>query len=256
MSSQLNLKKIFYTLFLSLLLLSLTQVGWAKATFPEPTGYVNDYVGILSSQQKQTLTNAITELEEKTSAEVAIAVVESIDPYDIEQYAVKLFEKWAIGVKEKDNGVLIVLALQERSVRIEVGYGLEGILPDGLAGEIIRSDMIPFFKEKNYAEGLIQGTRAVIKQVAKEYQVDITGLPSAKKPIHQKDTALGSLLEFIFLILFFILVFGFKSGLLGFFLFGPRGGGYWGSGGGGGFGGGFGGFGGGSSGGGGASGRW
>jgi len=256
-----NAKKIFLFLFLCLCLSCLiltAQCGHKTIEFPKPIGYVNDYAKILSQQDIQSVNTYIQELQEKTTAEVAVVTMKSVVPYDINDYAVKLFEKWGIGVKGDDNGVLILLALKERKVRIEVGYGLEGILPDGLAGQIIRQSMIPYFKQENYGQGIINGTIAVIHQISREYNIEITGLPKtfAPKSHRPEGSALSSILELLFIMLFFIIAFGFKSGLLGFFLFGPRRGGYWGSGGGGGFGGGFGGFGGGASGGGGATGGW
>jgi len=247
-----------------------------EITFPQYTGYVNDEAKLLSSQDKETLSRLIQELQQKTTVEIAVVTVESVAPYEINLYAVKLFEKWGIGVKGKDNGILILLALQEREVRIEVGYGLEEILPDGLVGEIIRKYMIPFFKKGKYGQGLVAGTEAVISRIAQQYQVQISGLPKVAPEEAEDQKAPDSDsdgLEFILILLFIVLLLGWKSGLLWYWFFGPPGGGYWGHRGGGGFrgggfggwssggfggwgGGGFGGFGGGSSGGGGATGKW
>jgi uncharacterized protein len=240
-----------------------------EMNLPEYKGYVNDFAEVLSPQEEETITNLTRELQQKTTAEVAVVTLESVAPYEINLYAVKLFEKWGIGVKGKDNGVLILMALKEHEVRIEVGYGLEGILPDGLTGEIIRKYMVPAFKKGKYGNGIVSGTMAVILQVSKEYHVEITGLPKIPEAGEQQEpeSDLHSMMEFIFTLLFLILLLGWKTGLLTYFIFGPRGGGYWGGRGGGGFGGGgfggggggfggFGGFGGGSSGGGGATGRW
>ena len=245
------------------------QHGGQEMDLPEYRGYVNDFAEVLSQQEEETMTNLIRELQQKTTAEVAVVTVHSVAPYDLNLYAVKLFEKWGIGVKGKDNGVLILIALKEHEVRIEVGYGLEGILTDGLTGEIIRKYMIPSFKKGDYGKGTVAGTMAVVVQVAKEYHVKITGLPETPETGEQQEpeSDLHAMLEFMFTLLFLILLFGWKTGLLSYFFFGPRGGGYWGGRGGGGFGsggfgggsggfGGFGGFGGGSSGGGGATGRW
>ena len=130
-----NKKPITLLLFFCLLgIIFSAHCSSKKIEFPEPAGYVNDFAEILSEQQIQSISNYIKELQEKTTAEVAVVTMKSVAPYDINVYAVKLFEKWGIGVKGDDNGVLILLSLKERKVRIEVGYGLEGILPDGLAG--------------------------------------------------------------------------------------------------------------------------
>lgn len=272
-STNKNLLLIIIFLFLYCCLSAGGRSAWAFAPVEqrdeleinllEHTGYVNDFAKVLSPQEKETITNLIRELQQKTTAEVAVVTLESVAPYEINLYAVKLFEKWGIGVKGKDNGVLILMALKEHKVRIEVGYGLEGILPDGLTGEIIRKYMVPSFKKGDYGKGTVSGTMAVILQVAKEYHVQITGLPEMPETGEQQEPEPHSVLEFMFTLLFLILLLGWKTGLLTYFIFGPRGGGYWGGRGGGGFGGGFGGggggfggFGGGSSGGGGATGSW
>ncbi|MCK4463846.1 MAG: TPM domain-containing protein, partial [Candidatus Omnitrophica bacterium] len=101
--------------------------------FPPPRGYVNDFADILSNEYETKLNAFASELENKTTSQIAIVTIDSIKPYEIEDYAVRLFEKWGIGKKGKDNGVLILLALSDRNLRIEVGYGLEGAIPDAIA---------------------------------------------------------------------------------------------------------------------------
>ncbi|MEO0196311.1 MAG: TPM domain-containing protein [candidate division WOR-3 bacterium] len=98
-------------------------------TFPEPTGFLNDYAHILNQRQKEDLENHLREIENKTSVEIAIAIFDSIG-YPIEEYANLLFEKWGIGKKGKDNGILILVSIKERLIRIEVGYGLEEVITD------------------------------------------------------------------------------------------------------------------------------
>jgi len=121
---------------------------------PEPSGWVNDFAQVISPEYREKITGIIQELEYKTSAEIFVVTVNSIAPYDEVQYARKLFDSWKPGKKSKDNGVLVLLAVKERRWRIETGYGVEGILPDGLCGEIGRTYMVPYFKENNYSEGL------------------------------------------------------------------------------------------------------
>ena len=148
-------KNIFYVA----LVLCFAGKLWAKDTFPpRPSQFVSDYAQVLTSPQAQQLEAVITELEQKTSAEVSVVTVNSLDGADIESFAMELFKKWGIGKKDKNNGVLILVALQDREVRIEVGYGLEGILPDGKCGSIIREVMTPAFKNGDYAQGLGAGT--------------------------------------------------------------------------------------------------
>lgn len=233
-------------------LAALFAAGTAPAALPQPTGYVNDFANVLDARTKAGLEGTLSSLEQKTGAEVAVVTVSSLDDTPIEDYAVKLFQTWGIGKKGKDNGVLILVAPNDRQVRIEVGYGLEGAINDALAGRIIRERMLPAFKTGDFNAGIAGGTMTVTALVSKEAGVSLGGTDD--------DTGIGaqaprkrSIVRTIFSILFFLfmaylfirhpwLFLLFMSGI-------GRGGGR-------GFGGGFGGFGGGLSGGGGASGRW
>ncbi|MEO0203137.1 MAG: TPM domain-containing protein [candidate division WOR-3 bacterium] len=132
---------------MSILFLILSQ------EFPEPIGFLNDYANVLNRRQVEDLENQLKEIENKTSVEIAIAIFDSIG-YSIEEYANLLFERWGIGKKGKDNGILILISMKERRVRIEVGYGLEEVITDGIAGDIIRNKIAPYFREGNYYLGL------------------------------------------------------------------------------------------------------
>jgi uncharacterized protein len=219
----------------------------------KPQGYVLDNANIISAEAKTFLENLTIELEQKTSAELAVVVINSLDNESIEMYAVKLFEKWGIGKKGKDNGILLLVALNDRRVRIEVGYGLEGVINDGKAGEIIRDEIIPYFKQDDYSGGILAGTISIVKILSEYYNVQIDGLNGEYAKTFTKQNK-NSWVSLLFFLLMFLL-FGFR-GIFFPLIFGGRGN-FWG-GGGGGFGGGSfgGGFGGGMSGGGGASGRW
>lgn len=126
---------------------------WAQ-DFPEPTGYVNDFAQILSSSFREELEADLTNFDNETTAEIAVVTIEFLEDDSIEDYAVRLFEQWGIGKKEKDNGLLILIAKEDRKIRIEVGYGLEPIITDGRAGRIIREKMRPAFREDNYDQGV------------------------------------------------------------------------------------------------------
>jgi uncharacterized protein len=129
----------------------------AEKVFPPPVGYVNDFAGVIDAPSKDRLSSLLTKVEKSGVAEVAVVTIPSIEEYgfaDIEEAAVRLFEEWGIGKKGKDNGILILAAMKERKVRIEVGYGLEGQIPDGAAGEIIRKGILPYFKKQRFGEGL------------------------------------------------------------------------------------------------------
>lgn len=223
-----------------------------EARYPSPYGYVNDYASVISDDIRLRLESLLRKVEDSTTAQVAIVTVSSTEPLTIEQYAVELFERWGIGVKGKDNGVLLLAAINDRNFRIEVGYGLEGALTDLESSLIIEQHIIPNFRKGDYDSGFAAAALIVSKIISEEYGIRIDpSLDNISIPRGQRETSpLGGLGT----LLFFIMVFGFRFGPM-FFLMG-RGGGYWSGGSGGSFGGGFGGFGGGLSGGGGASGRW
>ncbi|MDP2911191.1 MAG: TPM domain-containing protein, partial [Candidatus Omnitrophota bacterium] len=235
-----------------------TGIGFCEEPrFQNYAGYVNDYAGILSDETKAKLAALSAEIETKTTSQLAILTLDTTAPLDIETYAVKLFEKWGIGQKGKDNGVLILVAVKDKQVRIEVGYGLEGAIPDALAKNIIEKSMLPFFKSGDYNAGILQGTAVVSKLIAGEYHVEISELENIKIAASSKQPSISDFLLFII----FVIIILIRARLFWFFpMLGRgsgKGGGYWsGPGSSGGFGGGFGGFGGGFSGGGGASGRW
>jgi len=152
--------------YLTLIFLILAASVYA-ADIPNPVGWVNDFAGVISTEYKDKLNTLITELEAKASAEIAVVSVNSIAPYDEVEFARLLFDKWSPGKKGKDNGVLVLLAVKERAWRIEAGYGVEGILPDGLCGEIGRQLMVPYFKQGKYGEGLYAGAGEIARIIAK-----------------------------------------------------------------------------------------
>ncbi|MGH7496579.1 MAG: TPM domain-containing protein [bacterium] len=143
--------------------------------FPQPLGYVNDYAGVIEDETETRLTNLCREVEEKTGTQLAVVTVNTVGDYDYADYANRLFEKWGIGKKGKDNGVLFFLTMDERKVRIEVGYGLEGILPDITVGRILDNYVIIEFRRGNYSAGMLAGTQAIAGVIAKDAGVEITG---------------------------------------------------------------------------------
>jgi len=131
------------------------------AAFPPHDGYVNDFASVLADGDETYLEDYLRMLERDTSAEVAVVTVTSLDGMTVEEYANRLFAEWGIGKKQRNNGVLLLVAVRDRSVRIEVGYGLEPILPDGRAGEIIRTAVIPEFRAGNIPRGIGQAIERI-----------------------------------------------------------------------------------------------
>ncbi|MBN1255897.1 MAG: TPM domain-containing protein [Deltaproteobacteria bacterium] len=134
--------------------------AWA-AMPARPQGWVNDFSGILSDNTRAQITGLCDEVKRSTGAEIAVVTVTSLEGMSVEEYAVRLFEQWGIGEKDKDNGVLFLIAPNERKTRIEVGYGLEPVITDGRAGEIIRETALPFFRANDYDQGILQGSRQI-----------------------------------------------------------------------------------------------
>jgi uncharacterized protein len=165
-----------------LLTLALLQcaapVRAADITIPYLTGRVVDEANILSQGARDRLTAATKAHEQATTNQIVVLTVPTIGSTSIEEYAVKVFEAWKLGQKGKDNGILVVVAPQDRKMRIEVGYGLEGPLPDGAAGEIIRTWMTPAFKAGNYDKGIEDGVAAIIARL-EDRPLDRTPVPAS-----------------------------------------------------------------------------
>lgn len=225
--------------------------------FPQPRGAVNDYAGIIPADMAAAMENLAREILDKTGTSVVVATVKTVGDSEPDMYANDLYKAWGIGKKGEDKGVLIFLALQERKVRIETGYGVEGILPDGLTGSILDQYIVPLLKQGNYGTGLFNGMIAVGQVIARDAGVTIGEGYTLQRPAYaRRGKKQGSgLFSLLFLLILMVLIFsrGGRGMLPLLLLMGMSGRDSGGGFGGGGFSGGFGGFGGGMSGGGGAS---
>jgi uncharacterized protein len=245
----------------------------------KPQGYVNDFANVLSSDTKQQLTALSTEVDQKAQAQLAIVTVKSLNGESVEQFSIDLATQWGVGPKQQSRGVMILVAPNDRKYRIEVGYGLEPILPDGKVGGFGRQ-AVPYLQHNDFDGAISLMTRQVASVIAADKHITLDSLGgAARAPARAPDSArgmpinIGTIIILIFLLfplLGFILrlIFSGRSAMTrsrrygGWWMGGPWygggvGGGSWGGGGGfGGSSGGFGGFGGGSFGGGGASGSW
>jgi uncharacterized protein len=237
-----------------------------RAAVPQLAGYVNDYADILSNAEEQGLSETVRQFEEQTSNQIFILTTPSLEGRDIEGFSIEVAEVWKPGQKGKDNGILIVVAPNERQYRIEVGYGLEGVVPDGLAGEIGRRHFVPAFRRGDSGGGLRDAVEALMQATRGEYRPEPTPPQTRRTPsprLQKRVTNFAALAVVVCLMLITTAarrrqhgqVIGGKGKGGGFFIGDFRGGGFFGGGFGGG-GGGFGGGGGGGFGGGGASGGW
>ena len=250
------LRSIAFSPVVAVVILVLAAAASA-AQFPQPRGAVNDFASVIPPQQRGMMEEIANEVLAKTGTALVVATMDSIGDSDPNDYANRLYEAWGIGKKGEDKGVLIFLVLKERKIRIETGYGVEGILPDGLIGEILDRDVVPSLKKGDYGQGLMNAMLSVASVVAKDAGVTLNGRYGEvrRAPVRGRTRRGGSLFPLIVLLLVLLPLLGTRRGrtMLPLVLLMLIGGGGRGSGGFGGFGGGgFGGFGGGSSGGGGA----
>ena len=159
---------------LALLLVTLPFVE-TLAEFPEQTGrHVVDEANILSASVERELVSVLENHETETSNQVVVATVRSLDGKDIAEYGVELGRHWQIGQESNDNGILLLVAPNERKVRIEVGYGLEGALPDAIAANIVHRVILPRFREGSYKSGIREGVSAILDAIKGEYEPQTT----------------------------------------------------------------------------------
>ena len=234
--------------------------GALAQTIAPPQGFVNDRAGVIDAATRAKLTTLIEELQQKTGTEIAVLTVDTTAPLDDFTYAMQVADAWKIGKKGQDTGVLVLLAVTDRKSRVLVGYGLEGILPDGLVGEIQDREMVPAFRDGRFGEGIWRGVGAIANRIAADRGVRLTGAP-APRPMRRPQQQVPWWV--ILIIIVVLLMVASQRGGSGrglrrrrgpaIFPGGVGGGGFGGFGGGGG---GFGGFGGGGFGGGGAGRSW
>lgn len=163
----LSVKSLVLSLILSILVFVPNRVA-AYSSPGTPTGYVNDFAGVLTPEIKQQLETRLSTLDASTSAQISVVTIKNLGGDSIENYTEKLFAEWGIGQKGKDNGVLLLVAVDDREMRIEVGYGLEGALTDAESSWIIRDQITPRFKEGNYNQGIVDGVEGIIKAAAED----------------------------------------------------------------------------------------
>ena len=244
-----------------------TTAHAATPSVEPPQGFVTDRAGVIDPPTREKLTRLLEELQQKTGAEIAVLTVDTTAPLDDFTYAMQVADAWKPGKKGEDTGVVVLVATQDRKVRVVVGYGLEGILPDGLVGAIQDREMVPEFRAGRMGEGIWRGVAALAGRIATDRGIELTGMPAPRPqpPPPAQGLPLWVILLMIVVFLFLasrgggsnqgvrrggrgpvILPGGFAGG-------GDFGGGFGGFGGGGG---GFGGFGGGGFGGGGAGRSW
>ena len=196
----------FKTIIFSLILFSLFEIKAFSydLDFPTPTSYkyINDYVGIIDDETKNKIVSIGKELEDKTGAQATIVIIDTIgDDVTLEDYSNKLFRTWGIGQKDKDNGLLILLALSDRIYRVEVGRGLDGSIPDLLSHDVMETFATPHFKNDDYASGLLSSYSNFSEIIAEDYNLTLEEAVYIDSPVPDEDL---SLLDYILIPVFFL----------------------------------------------------
>ncbi len=267
MKSENSLSTLLLLIFISVA----GKAAMAEVDIPAtPYNHVVDLAGIIESSAEEALNRYLLELEQKTTAQMIILTIKGLEGETLEDFSIRVaHDKWKLGQKAKDNGLLMLVSLEDRRYRFETGYGLEGVLPDGLLDNIARRYLVPYFQQEDYSNGITASALAVINEIATDAGVEIEGMPrvrgnqayARRGEEGREPTLLGKIFSLIIPIILIYLFIRHPRLLLLLFFSNMMGGGRrggWGGGGGfggGGFGGGT--FGGGGGfGGGGASGSW
>src|SRR5690606_22043988 len=185
------------TTLLSFLFLFISVLTFAQNDFPDkPRRLVNDYTQTLSPSQVQALESKLVAFNDSTTTQIAVVLIPSLNGYEVGDYGVRLAQKWGIGGKENDNGILLLASLEDRKVTIQTGYGVEGAVPDAIAYRIINNEIKPSFSRQDYFTGLDNAIDALISFTKGEYK--------AKPKTKGGKSSGGS--SIIFIIIFFIIV--------------------------------------------------
>ena len=213
-------RRIAVGILLTALLAGSVTTAWAQR-LPDPVGFVNDFASVIDQADEAAMVDVITEVRQKTGAEIAVVTVESMAPYaSIEDLGIAIGEQWGVGSADTDEGVILVVAVRERMFRIEVGYGLEGAIPDSRAGRIRDDYVLPYLRNDQYGAGLLNGVRAIAQRIADEHGVTLSG-----KPATAVDSSSGNDEFNVFNLLYVLIIFGFfftRRFFLPFFFFGGR----------------------------------
>jgi uncharacterized protein len=204
---------------LAIIILALAPDRAIALDVPPLRGRVNDYAGVMSQEQTRSLETRLVQFEQETGHQVAVLTIPTLEGEDIEGFSIRVAENWQIGKKGFDNGVILVVAVNDRRLRLEVGYGLEGVLPDAIAKTITSNYIVPRFRAGDYAGGIISGIDAVLKVIKNE------PLPeSARKRGGEQGPELSSIVMLVItLALFGLMAFASSADRRRNRIWGPRG---------------------------------
>ena len=192
------MKRLLVFIFLLISFCANAQLSKAIPKKPSPPRLVNDFADMLTPEQEQALERKLVAYDDTTSSQIAVVTVESLEGYEDEEFALALGREWGVGGNEFNNGIIVLISEQDRKSRIEVGYGLEGAIPDITAKTIIEHDLVPNFREGNYYRGLDRATDALIRAAAGEYKA-----PQGYNKGKGKGIGFGAIIVFLIMIFLF-----------------------------------------------------
>lgn len=205
------MKKLFSVICFGIILSIVLSVSAFAVKLPEPTKdfFVNDFANVLDEKDEKELMKIGENLFVKTGAQVVVVTVDTLDGADVSDYALELGRKWGVGDKEKNNGVVLLLAVSERKVTIQVGYGLEGRLPDGKTGRILDKYAVPYLKNNSFSTGLSEAYKAIVSEVYAEYgETPPENLEDYDTVDVSDSTAFKIIRTVILIIVILVLIFG------------------------------------------------
>ena len=210
-------RSLFFLIYLSISYFFSFLHANALSIPERPTSYVNDYANLLSPEAKKEIENTLSVFEKQTSNQITVAIFESLEDESLEDFSIRLASKWKIGTKEKDNGVILLIFKKEHEVRIEVGYGLEGVLPDAICDQIIRHEVVPSFKKGDFDTGVSNAISAIISTTKGEYTLTNSNAIQGNIADGSKHLLLIALfLYIVFPILAFLIIVFLCTQFLGF----------------------------------------
>lgn len=222
------MNKIKSFFIIALILSLLLSFSVFAIDLPEPTSnfFVNDFADVIDTDDEEELMAIGTSLYKQTTAQVVVVTVDSLDGYEVGEYALELGREWGVGSEETDNGVVLLMSVSDRQVTIQVGYGLEGCLPDGKTGRILDTYAIPYLKNDDFSTGLTEAYKAIVNVVYEEYGLEanpdyVVGNEAYND--NDEESQDGFILYLIFTLVILIVLFSRKGkvrGLIPFILFG------------------------------------
>ncbi len=221
------MKKIFQSFCILIVLCIIMSYTAFAIDLPKPTNefFVNDFADVIDEETENDIMAIGASLYKQTTAQVVVVTVDSLDGYDVDEYALELGREWGVGDEDKNNGVVLLMAVSEREVTIQVGYGLEGRLTDGKTGRILDNYAVPYLKDNDYSKGLSEAYKAIVTEVYEEYDVTPQVDYDMDEYYNDDSDAMDRVVSLIIIVIVLLIIFGGRHSRRRFF-FGPFFGGF------------------------------